>query len=230
MGVLGGKGRVGLYVDEVAAELEVGDEGAVLGEAGEGNAVGDVWVHGGQGVGVGAAEAVADVDNLLELVVYALEAAFTQLLGEGTEGIDLEEGLDFLNRVAVGRHGDSEAVPREGREAVLVGGHGAVGVVARVERHVPVAPVEADTVSEYLQGLRLLAPALARCAVGCRELVVAADGLVLLEDLRSVIGSLLGVVQDEVCDFNVVLGCLEVEDTISGRELDGDGNVVTGHG
>jgi len=70
VGVFGGQGRVGLDVDEVAAELEEGQESAVLGEAGERDSVRDVRVHGGQRVGVRAAEAVADVDELEIISIY----------------------------------------------------------------------------------------------------------------------------------------------------------------
>jgi hypothetical protein len=228
VGVRGGQGGVGLDVDEVAAELEEGQEAAVLREAGQGDAVRDGRVHGGQRVRVRAAEAVADVHDLLELVVDALEAAFAQLLSQGAQAVDLEQGLDLLDGVAVGGLGDAQTVPGEGREAVVVGGYGAVGVVAAVERQVPVAPVEADAVGEDLHGLGLLV--LARHAVGGGELIVAADGLVLFEELGGVVGALLGVVQDEVCDFNVVLGRFVVEDSVSGGELDGYSQVGAVHG
>ena len=82
--------------------------------------------------------------------------------------------------------------------------------------------------SQKLHGLGLLI--LARYAVGRGELVVAADGLVLLEDLCGVVGSLLRVVQDEVGDFDVVLGRLDVKDSVPGRELDRHGEVGAVHG
>jgi hypothetical protein len=59
---------------------------------------------------------------------------------------------------------------------------------------------------------------------------VTADSLVTLQDGLGVVGSLLGVVQDEVGDLNVVLGRFDVEHTVPGGEVDGHSDVLASHG
>lgn len=72
---------------------------------------------------------------------------------------------------------DAEAVPCEGRVAVVVDGLGDVAVFVVVEGVVPVGAVEGDAVGEDLEGF---AGAVVWLAVGCGDGVVAGDGVVLL--------------------------------------------------
>lgn len=107
-------------VDEVAAQLEEGQERAVAREASQDDAVGEVGVLGGQEVGVLRTERVADVHDGVELVVDAGDGALAELLGESAEGINLEVGLDFLNRITVAGHANTQTVPGEGGVALVV--------------------------------------------------------------------------------------------------------------
>jgi hypothetical protein len=162
---------------KVGAEDEAGDEVGDVAEAGEDDAGAQLGVQVGEVVGHGGAEGVADVDNLSEGVAAAVaQGAVGELLGEGAQGLDLEELLDLVDGVAVGGVADAEAVPGQRGVAVVVDGAGDVAVVVVVEGEIPVAAVEADAVGEQLD--RVARPVVG-LAVGRGELVVALDGGVL---------------------------------------------------
>ena len=105
--------------DEVATGAEIGDEGAVSGESGEDDAVGDVGVEVYEGVGLGGAEGVTrgnerpmngccraegrrqraegrgmdspDMHNLVESMVHGWEVAGAKHVCDFCEGGDLNE-------------------------------------------------------------------------------------------------------------------------------------------
>lgn len=187
-GIGGGQAGDLLDGDGVAAQGEAGDELEVLAEARQDGGVAKLGVLVDEVVGDGGAERVADVDELGELGVDAAHGALAELAGELRQGSDLERLLDLVDGVALGGGAHAEAVPGEGRVAVLVDGLGDVAVVVVVEGKVPVAAVEAHAVGQDLEGL---AGAVVRLAVGGCDAVFAADGVVLREGCFVSIGSVV---------------------------------------
>lgn len=97
--------------------------------------------------------------------------------GELFESINLEQSLDLVDGIAVRGHANAETVPGEGRIAVHVYSFVDIAVVVVVDRQIPVATVEANAMSQDLQGARSAAVWLTVCG---RDLIVSLDRRVLL--------------------------------------------------
>lgn len=94
---------------------------------------------------------MADVEDLGVRIGDAGQRGAPQARRQGPERRDLERRLDLVDGLAVRRLPDAEAVVGEGAVPPPQGlGH--VAVVVVVDREVPVRPVEADAVCQYLQG------------------------------------------------------------------------------
>lgn len=246
--VLALEGVDGADGDKVAAEGEQAEEAGGLAETGEDNGVRDVRVQGGQAVGHGGAKGVADVDLVLEAVlVHAAQVAVVYAHGQLVQGLDLGEELDLVDRVAVRRVGNAQAVPGERRVALLDGAVD-VAVVVVVERVVPVTAVEADTVRQDLDGV---AGARGGRAIGGGQLVLLLNGVILFpdkllvldserrgkrvwclwstyagEELVGVVGTGLGELEEEVGRVNLVVRGRVVKDAGAGLDVDGDVEVA----
>lgn len=135
-GAIGDAG-VQLGLLEVGASEEEREVGGVHGEAGEDDAVRDVGVLGSQSVGLGRSEGVADVDDLFGVSLHAGQRAVAQLAGDLGQGLDLEEGLDFVLGLAVRRVAHTQTVISE---CVVALGQGVVdiGIVEVVVWQIPV--------------------------------------------------------------------------------------------
>lgn len=256
-GVLGRDVAGGILAPEPVADLgdgrkvgAEGEEGHVvgrLGEAREDNGVGDVGVLGGQRVGHGGAERVADVHLLAEAVVgEAAEVALVGHLGQLVQGLDLEAELDLLDGVAVGGLRDAEAVPGERRVAGVEGVRDVRVVVAR-EGVVPVGAVEADAMGEDLERGGRTGLGVADC--GGEGVVFLDVGVVLVrvshflslslslfyivqlgvgrpyvgDDFRHEIGAVAGEAEEKVGRVNLLLGGLVVE--LLDSRVDGNGDL-----
>ena len=89
------------------------------------------------------------------------------------------------------RHANARTVVGKGGEAIVVNCNIDVAVVVVVERKVPVATVETDTVSEDLKGGRWAAVWL---AVGRSNMVLLRDRGITLEDIVGVVDALLQLI------------------------------------
>lgn len=139
--------------DEVAAQLEQRQEGAVEAEARENEAVGKLRRLARHFEALDRAKRVADVDDLVERPGHAGELLRASQLRQLLECRDLERRLDLVDGLAVRRLAHAQPVPRQRREPILAHGALDVRVVIAVERDVPIPPVEADAVREDLQCL-----------------------------------------------------------------------------
>lgn len=231
-----GESLVLVCLDEITAKLEEWQESTVLAESGETDSVRNVWVLSSEGVSLNGAERVTDVDDLLELG-DGLDLATTDHVGELAEGLNLNLGLDLVDRLAVLRHADTQTVVRESRVAVVVNCLVDVRVVEVVEWNVPVAAVEANTVGEHLDGVGVTP---VRSTESGRQVVGALDVLVLhmaslipylirpdihtyaLKLVHGVVVTLLRQVKDEVRHVNVRVRsqCILVEERVPGIDSD----------
>lgn len=209
--------------DKVTAEGKLGHETGSLAESGQDDGVGHVGVLAGVGVGHGRTERVADVDVLGEAVVDAANVAVVQTLGQLLQGSNLEVDLDLVDGVTVRRLSDAQAVPGQGRVALL-DGLVDVAVVVVVEGVVPVAAVKADTVGEDLDGV---ARAVVRLTVRGSKLVLALDRLHAAHDaLHELVGHGAGELEDNVGHLNLALGGLQLEIEVLRGDVDRDADVL----
>lgn len=175
--VLSGECWVQVGLGEVTTVLEEWQESAVLGETGETETVGDVWVHGGQRVALDGTERVSNVNNLLESG-HTSDLSSTELVGQLLQSSDLECDLDLVDWLSVAGHANSKTVVREGSVAVLLNSLGNVRVVVVVVRKIPVRAVEANAVGQKLDGA---GSSTRWSAVSGRQVVVTGEVSVLID-------------------------------------------------
>lgn len=116
------------------------------------------------------------MDEFIKFCADAVDGALAEEGGKFLQSGNFERLLDLVDWIALGRGGDAETVPGEGRVALFVNGLGDVAVVEVVEGEIPVAAIETDAVGQDLEGL---AGSVVWLAVGGGDGVLAADGFVL---------------------------------------------------
>jgi hypothetical protein len=83
-----------------------------LSKASQDNSISELGAFVGEGVGDDRTERVAQVNNLgVTAAANAGERSLTGVCGEGFESCNLEEYLDLVDGVALGRSADAETVP-----------------------------------------------------------------------------------------------------------------------
>ena len=92
---------------------------------------------------------MANVQDLLELG-GSRNCTRSQHVCECLQGCDFEKDLDLVDCVALARHANSKTIVCKGCVAVVVDSLVYVAVVVVVERNVPVAAIESNTVCEKL--------------------------------------------------------------------------------
>ena len=87
--------------------------------------------------------------DLAKALIDARELALTEHGGQGGQGLDLQESLDFVERFAMGRVADTETVICQSAILVLIGCNIDIAIIEIVVRIVPVSVLDVSRCSRW---------------------------------------------------------------------------------
>lgn len=131
---------------EIGPGKEVWHESRVRRKSRQDDGVGEVWIHGGQGICLARAKGVSDMEDLPGPPANAGKRAIAHHLRHVGQGGNFQEGLDLILWFSVGGVADAQSVIGQGvvamRESAVD-----VGVVIVVEWQIPITTI--SKVSTY---------------------------------------------------------------------------------